>query len=61
MLSDIVESLGSSISDPYEVITSEDMLSRVEVFNEEIEKEKLKKEKKWECMGLEIRMAVNRV
>ena len=33
LLSDMVESICSSISDPFEVISSEDLLSRIENFN----------------------------
>ena len=40
LLSDMVESVCSSVTDPYEVISSEDMLSRVEAFNTMIKKEK---------------------
>ena len=33
LLSDLVESICGSVSDPYEVISSDDMLARVEAFN----------------------------
>ena len=36
LLSDVVESICSSIKDPFEVISSEDMLHRFEVFNKEV-------------------------
>ena len=45
LLSDVVESLCSSVSKPYEVISSEDMLSRVEVFNGWVENMNEKKKK----------------
>ena len=42
-LSDIVESVCTAVKDPYEVISSEDLLYRVEKFNKEIEKERAEK------------------
>ena len=38
LLSDLVESVCNAIEEPYEVISSEDMLYRVGVFNEKIKK-----------------------
>ena len=43
LLSDLVESICLSVNDPFEVISSEDMLAQFERFNEEIE-EKLKED-----------------
>ena len=40
MLSDVVESLCLSIKDPFEIISAEDLLARIEMFNKEI-KEKI--------------------
>ena len=37
MLSDIIESLCQSVKDPFEIISSEDLLARIEEFNKEIE------------------------
>ena len=39
ILSDIIESVCSSIESPYEVISSEDLLSRIETFNRKLRKE----------------------
>ena len=36
MLSDIVESLCQSVKEPFEVISSEDLLARIQCFNREI-------------------------
>ena len=36
LLSDIVESVCSSVSNPYEVISSEDLLARIELFNDKV-------------------------
>ena len=43
LLSDVIESVCCAIEEPYEVISSEDMLSRFELFNKWVEKEKLEK------------------
>ena len=40
LLSDMVESVCGSVRDPYEVISSEDMLSRIESFNDHVKEEK---------------------
>ena len=37
LLSDIVESVANAVEDPYEVISSEDLLSRVENFNQKLD------------------------
>ena len=50
LLSEIIESVCLSIEDPFEVISSTDMLSRVEDFNNWIEKEQRRK------LGLEGRV-----
>ena len=39
MLSDVVESLCLSMKNPFEIISSEDLLARIDKFNKEIEKE----------------------
>ena len=39
LLSDMVESICSSVNDPFEVISSEDMLARLERFNKHVKKE----------------------
>ena len=44
LLSDVVESLCCSIAKPYEVISSEDMLSRIEKFNELVGEKRKQKE-----------------
>ena len=38
LLSDLVESICCSVNNPYEVISSEDMLARIEEFNVKLEK-----------------------
>ena len=38
LLSDVVESLCQAVQDPFEVISSEDMLSRIQLCNKKIEK-----------------------
>ena len=43
LLSEIVESLCSAVENPYEVISSTDMLSRIEQFNREIMKKRIEK------------------
>ena len=51
IVSDVVESICNSIENPYEVISSEDMLYRINKFNKEIEKEieeKRKTDKDWD-------------
>ena len=52
LLSEVVESICSSVEDPYEVISSTDMLSRVEQFNKDMRKEAIKRiedgEKEWD-------------
>ena len=44
----MVEAVCSSIKDPYEVNSDKDMLSRIEAFNEKIEKEKESKGESWD-------------
>jgi len=39
LLSDVIESLCQSVTDPFEIISSEDMLANIEEFNEEIRQE----------------------
>ena len=52
LLSEIVESICSAVEDPYEVISSSDMLSRIEEFNKNMVKEAIKRiedgEKEWD-------------
>ena len=48
LLSDMVESVCGSITDPYEVISSEDMLSRVEAFNSLVKEEREKRGSNWD-------------
>ena len=48
MLSEIIESLCVSIEDPYELISSNDMLSRVEVFNDWVRSERIKRGENWD-------------
>ena len=48
LLSDMVESICCSVTDPYEVISSEDMLARIEDFNKFIEKERKKHGEGWD-------------
>ena len=48
LLSDMVESVCGAINDPYEVISSDDMLSRVETFNKQIEEERKKEGDDWD-------------
>ena len=51
ILSDIIESVCSSIESPYEVISSEDLLSRIETFNRKLKKEietRKKVDKDWD-------------
>ena len=51
IVSDVVESICNSIENPYEVISSEDMLYRINKFNREIEKEieeKRKTDEDWD-------------
>ena len=48
LLSDLVESVCGAVSDPYEVISSDDMLSRIETFNMKVEKEKLERGGEWD-------------
>ena len=40
LLSDIVESLCMSVENPFEIISSEDLLARISSSNKEIEKKK---------------------
>ena len=42
MLSDIIESLSMSIEQPFEVISNEDMLAHMEMFDREINEERKK-------------------
>ena len=44
----MVESVCGSVRDPYEVISSEDMLSRIEAFNDHVKEEKKKREIDWD-------------
>ena len=37
-----------AVSEPYEVISSDDMLARIECFNEDIAKERLEKGEEWD-------------
>ena len=39
ILSDVIESICNSVENPYEVISSDDLLSRVEQFNRKLKKE----------------------
>ena len=48
MLSEIVESMCVAIEDPYEVISSTDMLSRIEEFNSWVAKEKILRRENWD-------------
>ena len=48
LLSDVVESLCCSISDPFEVISGEDLLSRIEVFNKFIKEKNAEKGDNWD-------------
>ena len=43
LLSDIVESLCMSVKDPFEIISSEDLLARISIFNREIQKKREEK------------------
>ena len=64
LLSEVVESICSSVEDPYEVISSTDMLSRVGKFNEKILQEKIEKiegreivwdwKKEWMLLGSNV-------
>ena len=47
LLSDIVESICQAVKDPFEVISSEDLLARINEFNERIER-KLEKEESYD-------------
>jgi len=48
LVSEVVESLCISVKDPFEVISSCDMLSRVEDFNELIKRKKIEKGESWD-------------
>ena len=48
LLSEVIESLCISIENPYEVISSTDMLSRIEKFNRWVEKEREVRGKDWD-------------
>ena len=48
LLSDIVESICCSVKDPYEVISSEDMLARIEEFNLKLKKERERHDDRWD-------------
>ena len=43
LLSEVIDSVCSAVEDPYEVISSTDMLSRVEKFNEYVRKEEIER------------------
>ena len=49
-LSEVIESVCMAVNEPYEVISSEDMLNRIQGCNDEIRKMKLEKEDE---LGLE--------
>ena len=49
LISEIVESLSISVKNPFEVISSCDMLARVEEFNEFIKKEKIERGDSRDC------------
>ena len=55
LLSDTVEALCSSIEKPYEVISSEDLLSRIEVFNKWVSKQEKDWRKDWMLLGLDVK------
>ena len=48
LLSDVVESVANATEDPFEVISSEDLLSRVENFNKKLEELRLEKGTDWD-------------
>ena len=54
MLSDIVESVCSSILEPLEVISSEDLLSRIEKFNDWASKQKSDWRKDYMLLGSDV-------
>ena len=65
LLSDIIESVAYAVDDPFEVISSEDLLSRVEKFNGLVEQTKKEKynenpesnwdlRKDWMLIGSEV-------
>ena len=48
LLSEVIESLCDSVSDPYEVNSDRDLLSRLETFNKKVENEKKLKGDSWD-------------
>ena len=48
LISEVVESLCVSVKNPYEVISSTDMLSRIENFNDWVKKEKIERGESWD-------------
>ena len=48
LISEVVESLCVSVKNPYEVISSTDMLSRIENFNDWVKREKIERGESWD-------------